>query len=740
MATVAPQDARPAVYAENPKSVYRHKKASVWLSVVIAFLTAALIVFIVLYAVEKTSEHDKNVIVTSRCDNFRRCSKNFKQPPLVIISFDGFRDSYLNLNITPTIKNVFDCGTHSKFMIPVFPSKTFPNHYSIATGLYPAWHGIVDNEFYDPNVPNATEDIFTKSLKSEGWYLGEPIWNTAQKFGLRSAVLFWPGSEALNHGMHPNFYVPYDSNVAYTERADKLLEWLNLPEDERPSLIQLYMEEPDASGHKDGPDSQRVRTGVITMDGILNYLTTRLSDEGLLGCVNLILVSDHGMQYINYTRAVVMDSYLPANFNESLFTGVVAHISIRNNGTNVDDFIANMKCQRGKDYFVYKTKLTPSRFHYGGSHRVGEVVILGRAGVYISKTQAEIESGIDWVGNHGYDNRLPNMRAIFGAVGPNISQQKEIGEFESIELYNLFADLLSISGAPNNGTKGHLYSVLRNPPPIVETPSFSITESCTTTNVLHACDNSCPVLNILYKNCATQDATIKFDNSSADGCVIELCGGVIYYNKRLGALKMIETVITPDNWNNESRTNCTSYIEGMSNSCTRNEDDGLQTISFFMNKDLYNSIDIAQLRTSSGFANGSWKYLADKIGEYVNRFADQILMYAGPIYDSNADSLKDSDNDTLGANPSHIFTVLMRCTDGSTQSLQNCRNPDFISYVLPITDDDFNCLDPEEYLFQNTARIKDVEMLTGAQFFSNREVWSAEEAITLKTRVVQQLW
>uniref|UniRef100_A0A0M3IN53 Sulfatase domain-containing protein n=1 Tax=Ascaris lumbricoides TaxID=6252 RepID=A0A0M3IN53_ASCLU len=138
---------------------------------------------------------------------------------------DGFRASYLTQNITPALQRIIDCGVHSKYLIPSFPSKTFPNHYTIATGLYPAWNGIVDNGFYDPNLP---EKYFKKTTHDPGWYLGEPIWNTVQKFGMKSAVYFWPGSEAPANGMLPTISIPYDSKVPFTERIDKVMRFYSI--------------------------------------------------------------------------------------------------------------------------------------------------------------------------------------------------------------------------------------------------------------------------------------------------------------------------------------------------------------------------------------------------------------------------------------------------------------------------------------------------------------------------------
>ncbi|VDM48002.1 unnamed protein product [Toxocara canis] len=666
-----------------------------------------LVLFIVLYAVERSKKGTDGLSISealleAKCD-LRKCTRSFKSPPLVILSMDGFRASYLYQNITPAVERIMDCGVHSKYVLPSFPSKTFPNHYTIATGLYPAWSGIVDNGFYDPNVP---ENYFKKSTHSPGWYLG----------------------------MMPNIYMPYDSTVPFTQRIDKVIEWLNLPDDERPSLIQVYVEQPDAAGHEGGPDSQIVRTAMVSMDGILNYFTEKLLEEGLMGCINLVIVSDHGMQYINSSRAVVMEELLPQPFNEALFTGAIAHISLLNNGysfnnffasnsilinTSVDGLIETMRCQHGKNYLTFKTKLVPARYHYSGSKRIGEVVIVGRAGALIYKTRAQADADMNWHGNHGFDNRIISMRTIFAAIGPDIAEKKEI-------------NLLHVTAAPNNGTKGHLYSVLRNPPTeIPEKPSTITTLQCTPKPVIENCNSSCPSVPHIYDSCTPSTATIASFNAHDGDCVVSLCEGVIHYNSNLHVTQLVETMITSQNWNSKSTdTSCVRYVEGLSNSneCGPLYSDNMTTISLFINK-------------------GTWRYLINKIDGYVKQYGN-MMMYSGPVYDNDGDGHRDTDNaiecelrsEILLSLPSHIFVIVFRCASGEMISPQLCHDVTFIPFVLPVVDEDFNCLDPEEYLYQNTARILDIELLTGFQFFTNRTLWTSEEAILLRTRVTQSMW
>ncbi|VDM92288.1 unnamed protein product, partial [Onchocerca ochengi] len=526
--------------------------------IVIPLLIIANIIFGGLYMIARAKfQKDKKIVEPPDYSDLSVCKRKFDVPPLLIISSDGFRDSYLDKNITPTIQRLINFGTHSKYMIPTFPSKTFPNHYSIATGLYPAWHGIIDNHFYDPQF----QAFFKKNTNQSGWYLGEPIWETAQKAGLKSGVFFWPGSEGM--GKLPNFWLRYNSSVPFTHRVDTLIKWLKLPDDERPSLIQAYFEEPDFAGHMSGPDSEAVRTAMILMDGMINYLIRRLTEEGIMGCINFIFLSDHGMQQMDITKSVITTNYLGPEFNDIFFSGVVARIEInqtahssQNEDSIINDMILKMECQHGNNYVAYRKDLVPLRFHYAGSPRIGDIVIKGRPGVCIFLTDKEKES-YKLFGDHGFDNRIVSMRAIFIAVGPDIAQNREINEFQNIELYNLFAHLLRIDAAPNNGTNGTLFTALRNPPNFPVTSIDHPPNQCTDQINIKTCNSShdCPLMDDIYQNCpktlhSSVSAAYDFPGQL---CSLQLCNAIIYFDKKLQKTIMVEGILKNTMWMHETK-------------------------------------------------------------------------------------------------------------------------------------------------------------------------------------------
>ncbi|KAL3990237.1 Type I phosphodiesterase / nucleotide pyrophosphatase family protein [Acanthocheilonema viteae] len=627
--------------------------------------------------------------------DFGVCKKKFDIPPLLIISSDGFRNSYLDKNITPTIQRLIKYGTHSKYMLPTFPSKTFPNHYTMATGLYPPWHGIVDNHFYDAQF----KDFFRKSASEPGWYLGEPIWKTVQKTGLKSAVFFWPGSEGI--GKLPNYWMKYNRSIALTQRIDTLIEWLTLPDDERPSLIQAYFEEPDQAGHEGGPDSHMVRTAMILMDGMINYLINRLTEKGLMGCINFILLSDHDSDNV------------------------------------INDIISRMQCQHGNNYLVYRKDLVPIRFHYGASSsRIGDIIIKGLPGVCIFQTDEERES-YKLFGDHGYDNRIESMRTIFIAVGPDIAQNREISKFQNIELYNLFAYLLRTDAAPNNGTNGTLFTVLRNPPPYPITITDRPSEQCTDKiNMKIFFSRNCTLMDDMYQNCpmtlrSSVNANYDF---SGELCSLQLCDAIIYFDKKLQKTIMVEGIFRHDLWMEEINGNCVTYVDNITrtNSYETSRNESYSLISLFGNLDRYYTLDLAQVMVPKAFADGIWQYVLNETAEYLVKYGN-LRFFSGAIYDQDGDGIRDTDDIIRKSDPSHLFFVLMWCENNALISYTSCKDTVFVPYILPFNSNNLNCLKPSEYLYDNTARMRDIELLTGMEFFTDRNIWSDVEAIQLRT-------
>ncbi|VDO83305.1 unnamed protein product [Heligmosomoides polygyrus] len=224
--------------------------------------------------------------------------KDFVNPPLVILSMDGFSREYLDRFHMKSLSYITRCGATAERVFPPFPSRTFPSHYTIVTGLYPESHGIVDNNVYDPRISNKLESM--KKTQLDGFYLGDPIWNIYKRHGGRTACLFWPGCGFNISGLRPDISPPYNKDLPFRNRFDMIVDWLLLPKDARPGLITAYLDQPDSAGHYQ-VDDRDIRNELVNLDDRLQYLIDRLETESLLPCVNLVLLSDHGMQKTNNT-------------------------------------------------------------------------------------------------------------------------------------------------------------------------------------------------------------------------------------------------------------------------------------------------------------------------------------------------------------------------------------------------------------------------------------------------------
>lgn len=372
--------------------------------------------------------------------------------PLVVISLDGFRWDYCDLHPaqTPTLRTLRREGVTARSLIPVFPSNTFPNHYSIVTGLYPAHHGIVNNDFFDP----ALGEIFRFSqpnARDPRWWGGEPIWNTAGRQGLKTATSFWVGSDSAIAGQRPDFWRVYDPAVTFETRLAELIGWLRLPLAKRPSLIAVYLEPTNAAGHRFGPESPEVTKAIATVDDSIARLLAGIRGEGLEP--NLIIVSDHGMTATSLERAIVLDDIIDVKTVQFDSTGSV--LSLR---PNDGDAAALVRRFEGVAHVkAYRAEELPGHFHFRGNPRIAPVWVLPDEGWHIGPRaaverlrQRYSENGY-MAGDHGYDPALTSMRGIFIAHGPAFRRGVELPEFENVHLYSLMCAVLKITPAKNDG-------------------------------------------------------------------------------------------------------------------------------------------------------------------------------------------------------------------------------------------------------------------------------------------------
>jgi len=227
---------------------------------------------------------------------------------LILVSIDGYRADYLDRGHSPVLAALAAGGVRAKGMRPVFPSLTYPNHYTLATGLYPDQHGVVNNTMHDPVLGNFSPSNRAANTDGRWWDRAEPIWVTAQKQGLRTASVFYPGTQAEIRGVRPAYWQLFDSSVPPDDRVDQVLTWLDLPPDQRPRFVSLYFEQVDVAGHNYGPDSLQVDEAMVTVDAALGRLVAGLRQRNVFDTTNLIILSDHGMSASSPERMVLLDS------------------------------------------------------------------------------------------------------------------------------------------------------------------------------------------------------------------------------------------------------------------------------------------------------------------------------------------------------------------------------------------------------------------------------------------------
>ncbi|MDR1937900.1 MAG: ectonucleotide pyrophosphatase/phosphodiesterase [Tannerellaceae bacterium] len=362
---------------------------------------------------------------------------------VVVLSMDGFRSDYPGKASVPTLDSLEKVGVKSAFR-PSFPSVTFPNHYSLATGLHPDHHGLINNFFYAPDLDLIYRIGDNTAVTNPDFYGGEPVWNTAEKQGVRAASFFWVGSEAAIQGMQPSICKVYDKSVPFKNRADSVISWLQLPEDIRPHLIMWYMEEPDAIGHSDTPDSTTTLAKVEELDGVLNYFFTQARRLKHFGEIDFIILSDHGMATYTPDKYVNLNDYLPRDSFDYVFDGVPTLLYPKK--TYVDS--AYVILQHVPHVKAYKKGEMPEQFVYGKNPRIGDLVVVPDIGTYV---QFRSESNPRLGGAHGYDNFAPEMEAIFYAAGPSFKKNVKLPAMANVNLYLIISSLLHLQPAPNDG-------------------------------------------------------------------------------------------------------------------------------------------------------------------------------------------------------------------------------------------------------------------------------------------------
>jgi len=403
---------------------------------------------------------------------------------VLIVSIDGLRADYLDRGLTPHLLDISKQGLRAKALISVFPTLTFPNHWALMTGLYAESHGIVGNNFWDPVSEAEFHYNQISSAWNPTWWLGEPMWETAGKAGIITANLMWPGPPKTTSGASSNYFVPWKDKVPLKEKLDQVVQWIDMPYEERPQLLMAYEPSLDQAGHRAGPMSALVNKTLEEVDSFAKDLHTALRARNLTDIVDVVFVSDHGMTDTSHPELIYMDSILGDEGFKSIEheDGWPAMgLRFAANVTHNLELLRNAAAASNGKFDVYTQETMPERYHFTRNERIAPIYVVPQIG-YVLTSKAEGDVGMT-KGNHGYDNTAPSMHAMFVAHGPFSAVVKVLHQgrsssiarrllsrpnqgwhstsddtyvmnaFENVQIYSLVMRLLGVDKvAPTNGS------------------------------------------------------------------------------------------------------------------------------------------------------------------------------------------------------------------------------------------------------------------------------------------------
>lgn len=366
-----------------------------------------------------------------------------KKPYLLLIGVDGYRPDFVDKYNGAALRALGERGAHATALLPSFPSTTFPNFYTMVTGMRPQSHGLVSMQFYDPR----TREFFsyTRNAAEGKWFSGAmPLWNLAEQQGMRTASYFWVGTEAEIRGLRPTAWYPYNSQTTSETKVAKVIEWLKLPEDRRPHLVTLYFSQVDSAGHRFGPDAPQVRAAVAEVDKALAALFRAL--ESIKPEVNVLLVSDHGL--IAPSRQVDLTKHADWS-GVRVVNGGTQVLVYSEDKERLRKLESELKARVSSEYRVYRREQLPKHLYYRDNPRNGDLVILasGTQSLYVNYNPDNQKKRSDGplAGMHGYDPKnVPEMKGVLYGAGPNLKPGAKLGEVDNIEVFGLAAKILGL--------------------------------------------------------------------------------------------------------------------------------------------------------------------------------------------------------------------------------------------------------------------------------------------------------
>ncbi|XP_051811061.1 venom phosphodiesterase 1 [Acanthochromis polyacanthus] len=727
--------------------------------------------------------HGETEWVDDKCEDLSApsCPAGFKSQPLLLVSLDGLRADYLQKwgALLPVLDKLRECGTSAPYMQAAFPSKTFPNHYTIVTGLYPESNGLIDNFMYDP-VLDATFSLSNSEKNNPAWYLGQPIWHTVKYQGLKSGTFFWPGSDVKINGSYPDIYRPYNGQVPFEERVFTVLKWLQLPDNERPDFYTMYLEEPDKSGHSYGPDGGGLIAGLQGVDRIVRQLMNGLKQIGLHRCVNILIVADHGMEEMSCNRKEILQELVGDTSSYFVIEGPFGRIRARNNDTVIDSagLVANMTCKKPDQKIrPYLKAHLPKRVHFANSRRIEDVNVLVEPKWLFERNPGSLTfcSG----GNHGYDNDAESMHAMFVSYGPKFLNQTEIEPFSSIELYNLMCDVLEISPSDNNGTHGSMNHILRKPHHIPTHPAEqSGLAECPLESLNPEDPLGCSCIDLAGNANSRLNLTAEEESAAEKKhllfgrprmlqpdqkyCILHQEGFISAFSS--SALMPLWSSFTMDRPSNLDPlppvlANClradVRLPASQSQKCDDYSSTGSLIQAFLYPPNLNTTADqqfdallLSNVVPMYSEFKKIWDYFHNTLLQKYASIYNGINVVMGPVFDYNYDGQYDTPAQIQqfvpGTNisiPTHYFVVLTSCKN-SNQPVSACVGElQTVSFLLPHrADNSESCKSTEvesqwveDLMWFHQSRVRDVEWITGLDFYqgSNRPI---PELLRMKTR------
>ena len=365
---------------------------------------------------------------------------------VVLISIDGLAVSALGQGHSPHLDRLAAAGVQARWMTPSYPTVTFPNHYTLVTGLRPDRHGIVHNQMEDPALGRfELKDL--EAVRSPGWWADAlPIWLQAERAGLRTATLSYPGGEVAIDGQQARQWHPYDESLSPQQRAQMMLRWLEQPD--RPQLLAAYFEHVDKAGHSHGPNSAQYAQAIRLVDAAVGTLVEGLRQRDQLRHINLVIVSDHGMAEVPNGNTVATEDMIPPELAHPVSVGQV--IGFAPTAGN-DAAAAQQLVGKHEHYDCWRREQLPPRWQFGSHRRIPAIICQMHEG-WDANTRAVLAKRRPGIrGSHGYDNALPSMRAPFIAIGPAFRQHTVIAPINNVDVYPLLGQLLHIELPGNDG-------------------------------------------------------------------------------------------------------------------------------------------------------------------------------------------------------------------------------------------------------------------------------------------------